>query len=102
VVAVARERQPEPTSAGLRKWLAERDRRNAADYAAAFGDRDAPLPGLSARADALERGEVVELAGWAIPREARPAHIGPNTWVRVHPDGSMTVSREGRGHGAQA
>ena len=77
---VARERQPEPTSAGLRAWLAERDRQHAADYAAAFGDRDAPLPGLSARADALDRGELVELAGWQIPREARPAHVGPGTW----------------------
>lgn len=92
---MARERQPQPTSAGLRAWLAARFRASWADYAWSL---DLPADGDAgdwvSRAEALEAGQPVVVAFWELPQDTRRQvreQLGNPAWVRIGRDGTCTA-----------
>lgn len=79
-------RRRPPVVAGVREELAARDREFVACNADIYGSTDPG--GYLRRAEALDRGETVEVSGWELPAGA-VSRGGASFRYRVHPDGSI-------------
>jgi hypothetical protein len=78
----------------VRAELAAKWRARAAEYAERIGMP--PASDGEVRADALDRGEPVEVAGWELPRGLLPRGAAPGApyFYVIEPDGSVRPATE--------
>lgn len=90
---MALRRTPTRAPTAVRAEMAARDREAGLAYIAADGAAPGEGPCyLLTRADAIDRGETVELSAWELPAEARRG-FHPNDRIRLHPDGRVELVR---------